>query len=58
MKLPRPYPLGPEQWAEHGIPTDGLAPSGMSDGYWTVLDGFHDPIVSQAKIAWLIFDAG
>jgi hypothetical protein len=27
----------------------------MSDGYWAVLDGFHDPIVLQARIAWLIF---
>jgi hypothetical protein len=27
----------------------------MSDGYWAVLDGFHDPIVLQAKIPWRIF---
>jgi hypothetical protein len=27
----------------------------MSDGNWAVLDGFRDPIVLQARIAWLIF---
>ena len=36
MKLPRPYPVWPVQRAEHGIPTDGLASSGLSDGFWAV----------------------
>ena len=34
---------------------DGLASSGMSDGNWAVLDGFHESTVLLARIARLIF---